>query len=257
MAGEPMTQHPRPAPAIKLDRPRLQSALNRWLDRWGLLGKPGLRDLHRQLRSIMRASHADWASADYGAGYLYQSCPALGLRGFRQTDQRVRAMDIAGDLQGKTVLEVGCNSGFLSLALAPGTQRFVAFDNNPFLIQMAQVAAQALPPCPAEFFVEAFETWPEDDHYEVALSFANHSTWDGNMTLPLDGYFAKLQRLLVPGGLLIFESHHPALENARQLEATLNVMAQRFEILTCRPLQQGSAWDRGRTLVKAVAKAPG
>jgi hypothetical protein len=86
------------------------------------------------------------------------------------------------------------------------------------------------------------------------LSFANHSTWDGNMTMALDAYFEKLRALLVEGGLLFFESHHPVLENDTQLRDTLQVMGKYFVLDVPRKLTEGSAWDRGRSFVRAVAR---
>jgi hypothetical protein len=85
----------------------------------------------------------------------------------------------------------------------------------------------------------------------VVLSFANHCTWDGNMTLAPRAYFAKLRSLLVPGGLLFFESHHPALENKTQVQETLKIIQEFFAIEEQKELTRGSPWDRGRTFVKA------
>jgi len=152
-------------------------------------------------------------------------------------------------------LEIGCNTGFLSLTLAHGTQCYVAFDNNPFLIQIAQLTQIEVSDTSIDFRVGAMETFDTTDTFDVVLSFANHSTWDGNMTMPRPAYFAKLRELMVDNGMLFFESHHPSLENDVQVRETLQIMQASFAIEEQRKLNQGSAWDLGRTFVRARAKA--
>lgn len=234
--------------------PKLQARIYRLLDDVQGWSRPAGAGFRRQLLHTLVEARAKWPSADYGAGYLYQSLPRLGLRGFRRTDERVAQMDIANALIDRSVLEIGCNSGFLSLSLAPGTRRYVAFDNNPYLIDIAKLAQRELGDVHVEFSVDTMEAFASTQRFEVVLSFANHSTWDGNMTLALDAYFEKLRALLVEGGLLFFESHHPALENDRQLQETLQVMARHFVLDAPRKLTEGSAWDRGRSFVRAVAR---
>jgi SAM-dependent methyltransferase len=237
-----------------MSSPATHSKIHRALDALGALVYPSRRAHRRRLLQIIARARRDWPSADYGSGYLYQSFPALGLRGFRDTEARVAQMDIGRALAGRSVLEIGCNSGFLSLSLCAKARRYVAFDNNPFLIEMARLTQAELGDRIAEFRIEAMETFDDPERFDTVLSFANHSTWDGNMTLALETYFARLQALLVPGGALFFESHHPALENTQQLARTLDVMRGFFAIDEQRLLTKGSAWDRGRTFVRAHAR---
>jgi SAM-dependent methyltransferase len=230
--------------------------INRLLDGVQAWAHPSRRRYRRRLRELIEEARLCWKSADYGAGYLYQSCPRLGLRGFRNTAARVGQMRLGDALVGKSVLEIGCNSGFLSLALAERTNRYVAFDNNPYLIEMARLTQGEIGGADAvEFRVDTFEAYPVGERFDVVLSFANHSTWDGNMTLALEPYFAKIQRLLVPQGRLFFESHHPALESPTQVLETIKVMQTHFEVVEQRALTAGSFWDRGRTFVEARSLA--
>lgn len=234
-----------------MSTPKVYSRLHRMLDGLDALLKPSRRLYRQELLRLLKAAETGWVSADYGAGYLYQSFPPLGLRGFRQTEVRCSQMDINDALRDKRVLEIGCNSGFLSLTLSPGTRRYVGFDNNPFLIDIARLTKEALHDNAVEFRVDTVEAFTSTEPFDAVLSFANHSTWDGNMTLALEAYFSKLQSLLIPDGTLFFESHHPALENKTQVLETLRVMQKFFAIQQQRELTQGSAWDRGRTFVKA------
>jgi SAM-dependent methyltransferase len=234
--------------------PARHSKINRALDAIGSVLHPSRRPMRRALVSILEQARRDWPSADYGSGYLYQSFHRLGLRGFRNTEARRAQMHIGEALRGRSVLEIGCNSGFLSLVISPGTKRYLAFDNNPFLIDIAKLAQREIGDTHVEFRVQAIEALFDDERFDVVLSFANHSTWDGNMTLALEAYFAKLQRLLAPRGVLFFESHHPALEDAHKLEGTLACLARFFTIEERRLLVRGSAWDRGRTFVRARSR---
>ena len=229
---------------------------NRLLDGLQALRHPARRAYRQRLLQLIRQAQQDWPSADYGAGYLYQSFPPLGLRGFRQTQVRQQQMAIGAGLSGRSVLEIGCNSGFLSLALAPGSRRYVAFDNNPYLIEMARLTQDELGGSTVDFRVDTFEAFPVGEPFDVVLSFANHSTWDGNMTLGLEAYFAKIASLLAPGGVLYFESHHPAIESPQQLAEVVKIMARYFTVQSQRPLAQGSFWDRGRTFVTARLADP-
>ncbi|MBL0727927.1 bifunctional 2-polyprenyl-6-hydroxyphenol methylase/3-demethylubiquinol 3-O-methyltransferase UbiG [Piscinibacter sp. HJYY11] len=225
----------------------------RWLDGLQGLWHPGRRAFRRELLRILDRAAREWPSADYGSGYLYQSFPRLGLRGFRQTDTRVAQMDLGASLAGRSVIEIGCNTGFLSLSLSPGTRRYLAFDNNPFLMDIARLAQKELGDGTVEFRTNSLEDLQTEERFDVALSFANHSTWDGNMSLSLDAYFARLQGLLAPGGTLFFESHHPTLEDAAALAGTTSVMERRFRIDGSRVLSRGSPWDTGRTFIRATA----
>lgn len=227
------------------------SLLYRCLDSIEAAFNPGKRHFRRQLLATLKTAKTNWESADYGSGYLYQTSARLGLRGFRKTEARVKQMALDADLLDRAVLEIGCNTGFLSLELARGTRRYVAFDMNPFLVEIGKMSQDFLGGSGIEFQATSVELFKSDQAFDVVLSFANHSTWDGNMTLPLEAYFRKLQAWLVPGGLLCFESHHPALENKVQVQETLKVMQMFFAIEEQKVLNAGSAWDRGRTFVKA------
>lgn len=232
--------------------PRLHALIQRRLDDLQALVSGQQRRRYRQeLLSILDSARQQWASNDYGAGYLYQSLPLLGLRGFRDTAARASQMGLGDELRGKSILEVGCNTGFLSLSLSRGTRRYLAFDNNPYLIDIARLSLAELKRSDIDFRTCSFEDLPIGETFDVALSLANHSTWDGNMTLALAQYFEKLHAMLAPSGVLLFESHHPALENHEQLQVTLSVLERFFKVEVQRVLTRGSPWDRGRTFIKA------
>ncbi len=229
---------------------RKQSLRNRQADYARLGAAPKLLELHRELNQCLVEARAEWKSHDYGEGYFYQGLSALGITGLRDTDARVAAMELEKRVAGKTVLEVGCNSGFLSLAIAASAKRVVSFDINPHVIRMAQLGERFLERDNVHFSVAAFEDLPEEEPFDCVLSFANHSTYDGNTRHSIEAYFDRCRTLTAKGGHLLFESHPPAHEG-KGLEDVLATIAARFEIEEQRTLHYGYFLDHGRTFAVA------
>jgi len=66
--------------------------------------------------------------------------------------------------------------------------------------------------------------------YDVVLSLANDSTYDGNTKQDLGSYFKKISAVLNKDGVMVFESHPPAIENTEQLEKTLGAIRRYFKL---------------------------
>ncbi len=238
------------------------SLLNRQKDYAALHTEPERFALHRTLNELVTRSQKEWASYDYGSGYFYQSCEQIGLRGLRATGLRVQHMDLLERVKGKTVLEIGCNSGFLSLAMAPVAKHVVGFDINPVLIEVAHKVADFLGITNADLSVVSFEDYQaaqassgdEGAKFDVVLSFANHSTYDGNTEQSVDDFFRKCASLTKPGGTLIFESHPPEHEGDG-LPGVVETIERYFDIHERKVLEYGTFLDTGRTFIVATLKA--
>lgn len=231
-------------------RVRKLSLANRQRDYARLQTQPQLLPLHLQLNRTLLEAGAKWSSYDYGEGYFYQGLEEIGISGLRNTSDRVSHMNLLKRLQGLSVLEIGCNSGFLSVSIARVARRVVAFDLNPHLVEMGTAAARHLGLDNLDFRIGAFEELATDETFDVVLSFANHSTYDGNTHQDVERFFQRCRDLTKPGGLLLFESHPPAYEGAG-LEHVLEVIASQFDIEERRVLEYGSFLDTGRTFVAA------
>src|SRR5262249_54054529 len=120
---------------------RKRSLQNRQKDYSALAGVPELMKLHRDMNRQLASQADEWESYDYGEGYYYQSSDELGITGLRDTSGRVEAFGLRGLVRGRTVLEIGCNTGFITLAIAPDAERVVAFELNPYLIEIAKLGA--------------------------------------------------------------------------------------------------------------------
>jgi 2-polyprenyl-3-methyl-5-hydroxy-6-metoxy-1,4-benzoquinol methylase len=159
-------------------------------------------------------------------------------------------MALADRVRGKTVLEIGCNSGFLSVAIARSAAAIVGFDINPHLISIAEAAATHAGISQCVFKTSTFESFEAEEPFDCVLSFANHSTHDGNTKQSLENYFEKCWVLTRPGGRLLFESHPPAHEGDG-LKRVLEILERRFSIQHQEVLTYGTFLDTGRTFVVA------
>jgi len=219
---------------------------NRQKDYAKLRERPELLALHARLLELSIALSEQWKSYDYGEGYFYQSFDAVGITGLRDTRGRVDSMKLLERLKGKRVLEIGCNSGFLTLMIAETAKHVNGFDINPYLIDMARVVAEHLGIDNVSFETTTFETLRNEDTYDAVLSFANHSTYDKNTRFAIEEYFSKCRSLLAPDGVLLFESHPPEHEAGR-LPDVLAIIENLFHVEEVEVLNYGTFLDRGRT----------
>lgn len=226
------------------------SALNRQRDYVRLGSTPELLPLHLAMNRALAEAHAAWQSYDYGVGYFYQGCERIGVTGLRDTSARIAAMELGRRLAGRTVLEIGCNTGFLSLEIADVARRVVGIDLNPHLVGIGRLAAEHLGISHVELAVSAFEDLETSERFDVVLSFANHATYDRNTRQPLVDYLARCRALLKPGGQLLFESHPPAHEGAGLADVVARIR-DGFAVEEMRVLDYGTFLDRGRTFIAA------
>ena len=75
-----------------------------------------------------------------------------------------------GIVEGKTVLDVGCNEGFRSfVSLDNGAARTIGFDCRLVNVEKAQLVARILGYDRAEFSVNSIDAWPFDEYDVVFL----------------------------------------------------------------------------------------
>lgn len=232
---------------------RAQAAMNKYRDYNSAKSDAVRLQLQKTLYQHLAEGHSAWDSYDYGEGYYYQGLKALGITGFRDTDARIKAMELKTLTAGKTVLEIGCNTGFLSLGIAECASKVTGFDINPHLIKIAQSAAAYLNIKDVEFSTESFEDFSPEKPYECVISFANHSTYDGNTKQSLEDYFAKCAELLKESGLFLFESHPPVIEKDN-FHKIVELIEEYFSISFCTELNYGNHLDSNRTFIVAHKK---
>lgn len=164
--------------------------------------------LHNDLGLILEEYHKKWPYYDYGEGYFYQSYEPLLIHGLRNTAFRFKLYKLNSLLKtNMAVLDVGCNTGFLSIMAAKHCGHVDAFDNNPFLIRIAERCREFEGLRNISFLCSTFDEFNATSAYDLALFLANHHTFDGNMRPEFRSCMKKIRENMKTGGHLIFESH--------------------------------------------------
>src|SRR5690606_36152093 len=136
----------------------------------------------------------------------------------RDTEERIEKLDLKNIVKGQEILDIGTNAGFLLLNLASEMRRGTGIEINPYLIDTADAVRRHLDVDNAEFKCTAFEDFSgEEGRFDVVLSLANHSTYDGNTRQSIEEYFRKCAALMNDKGIFLFESHAPEIEPPEKL----------------------------------------
>jgi cyclopropane fatty-acyl-phospholipid synthase-like methyltransferase len=212
-----------------------------------------LRELHLDLDRVLLEQAVNWKSHDYGEDYFYQGLDDVGITGLRDTSARLAALNMSELVSGRTVLDIGSNSGFVSIALARTAESVEGIESNPFLNRIGTITASYLGLSNVTFNDGRFEDFQTDATYGVVASFANHSTFDGNTRHTVEEYLEKCHSLLDSDGLFLFESHAPAYEGSR-LDNVLETIQERFSIVEKTILVSGQRFDDVRALLVATPK---
>lgn len=174
----------------------------------------------------------------YCSGYAYQGYERIGLAGVKPTEERLANYGFLPWLRaGMSVLEIGCNNGFMAIELARHVGRVDAVEYNPFLVEIGRTTAAAVGQHNVHYEVADFTTWQPRQRYDVVLSFANHCTIDGNLSVEFESFVAKLWQLVNDDGWLLFESHNVFGPGAGKpgddgdLDAKFEVMERYFELV--------------------------
>jgi len=226
---------------------------NRSVDYRTIKDNEQLRNLHFNLNKVLQEQSTNWDSHDYGEGYFYQSLDEICVSGLRDTSARIAALNMSQHVSGRTVLDIGSNTGFMSIGLAKSAKSVEGIESNPYLNKIGYMTAEYLGLQNLKFNDTSFEDFRSKHRYDVVTSFANHSTYDGNTQHTIQEYVAKCHSLINKDGLLLFESHAPAYEGSK-LDDVLNLFKQRFNILESLILKTGKRFDDGRTLFIADPK---
>ncbi len=232
------------------NRTRRLSMLNRLRDYVGLMSAPALRALHADLNQRLCQAALEYDGYDYGEGYFYQGLAEIGVSGLRDTDARVEATALRQRLKGLDVLEIGCNAGFLANLVADVARSVTCLDINPHLVGIAGTVARHLGRSNLTPRVTAFEDFATGDRFDAVLSFANHSTFDGNTRQTVEAYLRRCRDFLRPDGLFLFESHSPAYEG-EGLAEVCRLIELLFHVEQRSVPNYGSYLDRGRTFIVA------
>lgn len=196
------------------------------------------------LREISQIRDAN--KPDFGKIEFYQSMETVGIIGQRPSLYRIYkyGLDKILDCE-KTVLDIGCNSGFLDLSIAPLVKSVTGIEYDSPLVQIGEKVKEYLNRDNCLFVNMDFKNWNSlnENKYDIILSLAVHH-WIG---LTADEYVEILDSILQNGGYLCLESHNS--------ETTDDVFEKMGSIMFGKGYQtvnQGSIQDDGLTKRKYV-----
>ena len=176
----------------------------------------------------------------FGRGQFYQSFPLLGIDGQRPTEKRLLEYGTDEILRENfSVLDIGCNCGFLDLTIAQKVRKITGIEYNKTLVKIAQTVAKRLGIKNVDFLAVDFNMWPpadEEETYDVIFSFAVHH-W--LKTTP-DAYARKLYHLLNPNGYIVFES-----QRLDTIDTEFHLYCAEFLNAGMRIIKEGTIEDDG------------
>ena len=197
------------------------SKLNKFLDRITF-------DEHRNLRLKIINILNDNQTYDYGNDYLYQSFDNIPLRGLRNTTYRIKNLKLNQFINNKKVLDIGCNTGFLSMSIKPIYKKLVGIDHHQISIKIANLVKDYLGLNKVHFLHDNFNNFLFEDKFDVIFTLANHSTEDKGITDTVS-HFKKINQLLNPKGILFIESHHFHIEKPNEFEKKISNFINTFD----------------------------
>lgn len=169
---------------------------------------PKVVPLHERLNELRQKQMEEWGSIVYCDGYFYQGFDKIGISGIKPTEQRIRNYGIQNYFDaGKSVLDIGSNSGFLVCYLAEYFDEVEGIELNPYLVKMGEATKKFLGLENVKFIRENFIKHNFEKKYDIIFSLSNHHTVDGNLNINFERYIKKIYQTLEDNGILFFESH--------------------------------------------------
>lgn len=147
--------------------------------------------------------------------------------------ERPAMLALAGDVEGRQVLDAGCGSGALSAALLAKGAIVTGFDASPAMVELARERLRGA----ADLHVaDITQPLPFDDDTfdDVVVSLVLHYFED--WTAPL----AELRRILQPGGRLLISVNHPGIYKLQYPEADYFAITEHTQT---HPLQDGTSME--------------
>jgi|TARA_B100001964_G_scaffold157053_1_gene172493 ubiquinone/menaquinone biosynthesis C-methylase UbiE len=207
-------------------------------------------DKHRTIRSeiVNLIKQIKDKTYDYGEGYFYQSLEKINLSGLRSSEKRISQYDIANEINGSEILDVGSNYGFILFQLENVYKSATGIEYNQKLVRVALKIKSYLKR-ENIFFIQAdfLDHNFENNNFNFIFSLANHSTFDKGI-VSTDIFFEKCNRLLRSGGHFLVEGHHPKYEKIETFDSLISNFINRYgyEIKNEKFLKTGNLYDDGR-----------
>lgn len=160
-------------------------------------------DFYKGLIDICNSSKSEFAG-----DFIYQSYPPLGIEGKRDTTERLLAYQMDKYLTPKdTVIDIGCNCGFLDISIAPFVKSIKGVDVDAGLIGMADYVREGAGIKNASFMCRDVFKDPLNEKFDAVCIFAVHMPVLMYSDINEETFISKVLDLLNENGFLFFESH--------------------------------------------------
>ncbi len=192
-----------------------------------------LEELQKKLRKHVDEQMEKWNSFVYAQkNGFYQGFEEIGIDGCRPTEKRFTRYQIEKYLsKEKTALDIGCNCGFFTIYLSRFLKHVDGVELNPFLTRIGNDTKEFLEEKNVDFHTSGFEEFSTVKKYEIIFSLANDDTIDGNTKFTFNEYINKIQNLLKPNGLLMWETISPDTYDPDLFEPKRKILEERFTLL--------------------------
>jgi len=195
--------------------------------------KEALELLHSKLHKHVENQKKEWKSFVYAQqNGFYQGFNEIGINGCRNTEKRFERYGIANYLKkNQSALDIGCNCGFLTIYLSRFLKHIDGVELNPYLTSIGKDTKEFLGEKNVDFYTIGFEEFITDKKYEIIFSLANDDTIDGNTKFTFNQYMKKIQDLLQPKGLLMWETISPDTYDPDLFKPKRRILEERFTLL--------------------------
>lgn len=161
-----------------------------------------LSQLHRDVSSrwAMYRQSSNMPFGDFGL--LYQSFEPAKIVGSRNTEERIAVYGLEELCSEKRVLDLGCNTGFLAVAVAPHASNVVGIEQEQTLVDIGSLVQTFVGADNVSLQHGDATTFHSDQPFDVVIAAAVH----GWMSMPLAALGQRLADLTAEGGAVLFES---------------------------------------------------
>tara|TARA_B110001454_G_scaffold171486_1_gene162323 strand:+ start:1467 stop:2141 length:675 start_codon:yes stop_codon:yes gene_type:complete len=192
-----------------------------------------LKKFQLQLRKHVDEQMSKWSSFVYAQkNGFYQGFEKIGIDGCRPTEKRFLRYKIEKYLsKEKIALDIGSNCGFLTIYLSSFLKYIDGVELNPYLTNIGKDTKEFLGEKNVDFHTTRFEDYQTDKKYNIIFSLANDDTIDGNTQFSFNEYINKIQKLLQPNGLLMWETISPDTYDPELFEPKQKILEKSFNLL--------------------------
>lgn len=171
---------------------------------------------------------------------------------FNSLFERPSTITLLGDVSGRAVLEVGCGAGPLTAWLLDQGAKVTAMDVSPRMLDLARQRVGNRARLVAGSLEDGLDFQPDRSVDLVVASLVLHYVRDWHTV------FSEFRRVLVPGGGVVFSTHHPAMDwqlhsveeyfAVKQVTETWTMLGEPFDV---------TFWRRPLTAMTAAVSSAG